>query len=159
MDEVPDTPAKPWYDPGLRFTCTQCGDCCTGAPGYVWFDDDEAKAMADRKGVSLAEFYDRFATKKVGRWTLGEVRRGGKYDCVFLERDGDAGGPGRCGIYEVRPTQCRTWPFWGSNVKSPKAWKAAAKHCPGMQNGLAGEGTFIPIERITEQLAKNPRGL
>ena len=59
----------------------------------------------------------------------------------------------------MRPTQCRTWPFWASNVKSPKAWKSAAKHCPGMQNGLAGEGAFIPVERITEQLARNPRGL
>ena len=25
-----------WYRDGLRFECTRCGACCTGAPGYVW---------------------------------------------------------------------------------------------------------------------------
>ena len=31
----PDT----WYHLGLRFQCTGCGDCCTGAPGYVWINN------------------------------------------------------------------------------------------------------------------------
>ena len=22
----------PWYHAGLKFTCTQCGDCCSGTP-------------------------------------------------------------------------------------------------------------------------------
>ncbi|MFM7740581.1 MAG: YkgJ family cysteine cluster protein, partial [Planctomycetota bacterium] len=28
--------AEPWYKDGLRFQCSQCGDCCTGGAGYVW---------------------------------------------------------------------------------------------------------------------------
>ena len=28
--------AEPWYAGGLRFACTQCGNCCTGGPGFVW---------------------------------------------------------------------------------------------------------------------------
>ncbi len=37
----------PWYQFGLRFQCTGCGDCCTGAPGYVWINKAEIKAMSD----------------------------------------------------------------------------------------------------------------
>ena len=37
----------PWYADGLQFTCTQCGDCCTGDPGVVWVTDEELKAIAD----------------------------------------------------------------------------------------------------------------
>ena len=41
-----------WYADGLRFSCTQCGNCCTGPPGAVWFNEDEGKAMADKVGVA-----------------------------------------------------------------------------------------------------------
>jgi Fe-S-cluster containining protein len=40
-----------------------------------------------------------------------------------------------CGIYPVRPLQCRTWPFWDGNLASAENWNAAAKRCPGMNRG------------------------
>jgi Fe-S-cluster containining protein len=47
--------------------------------------------------------------------------------------------PGKavCGLYEARPSQCRTWPFWEGNLKSRKAWLNTKKHvpCPGMDSG------------------------
>ena len=36
---------QPWYDKGLRFSCSECGDCCTGAPGYVWVNKEEIAAI------------------------------------------------------------------------------------------------------------------
>src|SRR5262245_18529291 len=27
--------SEPWYQDGLEFTCTRCGKCCTGEPGFV----------------------------------------------------------------------------------------------------------------------------
>ncbi|MEM9882317.1 MAG: YkgJ family cysteine cluster protein [Planctomycetota bacterium] len=149
---------EPWYADGLRFKCTECGGCCTGGPGYVWFDDDEAQAMADAAGVDKREFYQRYAKRKLGRWTLEEVKlKRGQYDCVFLERD--ERGKGKCSIYHARPTQCRTWPFWASNLKDVRAWREAAEDCPGMK--LPGEtgGNFVPVEKIRIELAKNPAGL
>ena len=45
-------------------------------------------------------------------------------DCVFWE--GDAG----CAIYPVRPTQCRTFPFWSEHLRSPEAWRERAGGSP-----------------------------
>jgi Fe-S-cluster containining protein len=148
-----------WYADGLRFECTQCGNCCTGGPGYVWFDDEEAEAMAAEVGVETREFYQRYAKRKMGRWTLEEVKvKRGQFDCVFLERD--ERGRGKCSIYHARPTQCRTWPFWVSNLKSPRAWAEAAKDCPGMVLPDRDRGgNFVPVEAIRVRLAENPAGL
>src|SRR5437762_2532036 len=41
---------EPWYRDGLRFRCTRCGHCCTGAPGYVWVTPEELQALADFLG-------------------------------------------------------------------------------------------------------------
>ncbi|MCH7752933.1 MAG: YkgJ family cysteine cluster protein, partial [Planctomycetes bacterium] len=37
---------QPWYQDGLRFKCTGCGNCCTGSPGYVWVNQAEINALA-----------------------------------------------------------------------------------------------------------------
>lgn len=137
---------EPWYAPGLTFKCTQCGNCCSGPSGYVWFDDDEAKRIAEFLGITEADFRRRFTRRVWGRATLDEVKRDrGQYDCVFLRRDGE--GKALCSIYPVRPTQCRTWPFWPENIRSSEAWEQAANMtpCPGMQRR---DGEFVPIERI-----------
>ncbi len=140
-------PDSPWYRDGLRFECTQCGNCCTGPSGYVWFTDAEGEAIATRLGLSDAEFRRRFAKRSWGRWTLGEVKNGrGEYDCVFLRRD--AAGKALCSIYEDRPKQCRTWPFWPENLENPAAWIDAAQRCPGMADGLRGGGRFYPVEQV-----------
>jgi Fe-S-cluster containining protein len=124
----------------------------------VWFDETEAQAMADALGVEVREFYQRYAKRKMGRWTLEEVKtKERKYDCVFLERDEK--GRGLCSIYKVRPTQCRTWPFWDSNLTSPRQWAMAAQTCPGMKLPDQPGGKFVPVEQIRVTLAKNPAGL
>ena len=42
-----------WYAGGLRFECTMCGSCCTGAPGFVSFTPDEARNIAEHLGISV----------------------------------------------------------------------------------------------------------
>ena len=139
---------REWYADGLRFECTMCGNCCTGPEGVVWFTPDEGRAMAQRLGVSEAEFLSIHARRVDGRWSLRErvVDIDGRslHDCVFLDR---ASVPGRavCGVYLDRPSQCRTWPFWPENLTNRRAWESAKKRtpCPGMDRG-----TLVPIERI-----------
>lgn len=153
-------PSQEWYSQGLRFSCTQCGNCCTGSPGYVCFHYDELVAMAGHLGIEPDVFLLRYARREGDGWSLREVERDGQYDCVFLKEDAKTGRRG-CSIYSVRPTQCRTWPFWPDNLRSRRAWAAAAKRtpCPGMaQGGPAGEGTFYPVEQIRIQRDATPHG-
>lgn len=150
----PTVHGKEWYAQGLTFTCTQCGHCCTGPTGYVWFDMDELTAMAEYAGLAPTHFLRKHARKIDGRWSLNERRVNGQYDCVFLQRD-DAG-RALCTIYPVRPMQCRTWPFWPENLEAADDWFDAAKNCPGMRNGLEGRGDFVPIEHIRIQRDRTP---
>lgn len=129
---------SPWYADGLRFTCTQCGKCCTGDPGFVWVTDDELAAIAQFLREPLDEVRERFSRRARGRRTLREKTNG---DCVFY--DAQRG----CTIYAVRPPQCRTWPFWASNLETPADWERTERHCPG-----SGNGELIPLEEITRRL-------
>ena len=129
---------EPWYRDGLRFRCTRCGHCCTGAPGYVWVTPEELHALADFLGQPAEEVRALSTRRALGLVTLREKANG---DCVFWDRE--AG----CTVYPVRPAQCRTWPFWESTTRTPAAWAAIQPGCPG-----AGHGELIPAEEITRRV-------
>lgn len=129
---------EPWYKEGLCFSCTGCGGCCTGSPGYVWISEREIEEMADFLGISPSLFCRRYVRLVDGRYSLTEKRP--HYDCVFLEGK-------RCSIYSVRPTQCRTFPFWPENLTSKEAWEAAKPHCEGIHD-QAEKVSFEEIEHI-----------
>jgi len=145
---MPRKPKPDWYDEGVRFTCTQCGNCCTGPTGYVWFTPEEGRAMAKHLRLTEQGFLAQYARKLKGRWSLNEVRADRGFDCVFLRRD--ESGKALCSIYPVRPAQCRTWPFWPFNLKSLRTYINVAKEtpCPGMIAGLEGRGDLIPVEQV-----------
>ncbi len=126
---------KPWYHEGLPFQCTGCGDCCTGAPGYVWLTEEETRALAEAGGVTPEQFEASFGRRIGRRRSLIEMPNG---DCVFFDHVSR-----RCQIYLLRPRQCRTYPFWQSNVRTPATWQDACRACPG-----CGRGPLIPLEEI-----------
>ena len=133
--------AAAWYAGGLRFQCTQCGDCCSGSEGYVWVNQEEIDAMACRVGMPADQFEATYV-KRVGvRRSLKERTNG---DCVLLDET-----TRKCTAYDERPRQCRTWPFWDSNLRSPESWAEAAEACPG-----CNKGQIVPLETIVEQAAK-----
>ena len=129
---------EPWYRDGLNFTCTQCGNCCTGAPGVVWVDDAEIKAIADLTGKSTGEILLMHTRLYAGRRTLTEYANG---DCTFFDPEKRG-----CTIYEARPVLCRTWPFWNSNLKDKASWDSLSPDCPG-----AGKGAFVSFEEIQKR--------
>lgn len=136
-------PAKqelPWYSQGLRFKCTGCGDCCTGAPGYVWLNAADIAQMAAETKLTVPEFEERYVRLVGVRKSLIELEN---WDCVFFDNKSR-----KCKVYKARPRQCRTWPFWDSNLRSPEAWEATCEACPG-----AGKGPLHQIESIQAQRA------
>lgn len=131
---------EPWYANGLRFECTGCGQCCTGAPGYIWVDEQEIQQIAAFLKLSLEEFSRRYLRRVKGRLSLLELPK--TYDCIFLKDK-------KCQIYPVRPTQCRTFPWWPQNLKSEKEWKEAARYC----EGICPDAPVVPLETIEQQRA------
>ena len=134
MDETP------WFTKGLRFECTQCGDCCTGAPGFVWVNREEIAALAKKLKMPTSEFEQKFVRRVGIRKSLIEYANG---DCVFFD-----GNTRKCTVYEARPRQCRTWPFWESNVATKEAWQRTCEVCPG-----SGKGKLHPVEQILHQIS------
>jgi Fe-S-cluster containining protein len=115
-----------------------------GTPGTVRVTDEEIDGLARRLGLRDFEFRAMYTrTLRRGDVSLRETR---DRECVFFDR---ALG---CRVYEDRPRQCRTWPFWRSVVHSSERWCEEAEHCPGMNSGplhaaqrieltLRGDGT------------------
>ena len=125
---------EPWYAEGLSFTCTQCGNCCTGAPGYVWISEDEVQRLAEHLKLTPEQTIARFCRRIGDKLSLQERRSPqGLYDCVFLKED--QAGRRTCTVYPVRPLQCRTWPFWEGNLASRESWALASQRCPGIDQG------------------------
>lgn len=137
-------PREKWYKDGLKFKCTQCGNCCSGPPGYVWVTPEELQRIAKFLGNADGKL-DRKYVRRVGLgFSLTERPDG---DCVFLRREN---GKAMCSIYPVRPLQCRTWPFWEENLRSQDEWEAThARTCPGMNTGT--HYTLVQIENIRKQ--------
>ena len=158
---------EPWYGDGLKFTCTQCGNCCTGAPGYIWISDEEIERLARHLKMPAERVVEEYCRKIGGRTSLKERRSPqGLYDCIFLKEMRVGGGQGKppvvkrvCTIYEARPLQCRTWPFWEGNLASKENWEAAAKRCHGMNRGPR-QFSCEEIEKLrdAEDWPDNPPG-
>ena len=133
-------PSAPWYKDGLQFTCSQCGDCCTGAPGFVWVNGAEIQALADEVTGGDVDEFERLYVRKVGiRRSLVEFPNG---DCVFFDNQ-----TRKCGVYNARPRQCKTWPFWDSNLQTPEDWKHTCEVCPGSGQGQLHQLTVIEEQR------------
>src|SRR5687767_14659533 len=97
---------KFWAE-GIRFECQETGRCCVsrGSYGFVYLTLQDRKRFAKHFGLSTSQFTKRFTEKTEG-WS--HLKNSGG-NCPFLEGK-------RCGAYEGRPAQCRTWPFWPENM-------------------------------------------
>lgn len=117
------TKKVPWQQKELQFSCTQCGQCCTGSPGYAWVSEEEIIKIADYLSISLQECIERYIRTVGERMALKELLP--RYDCIFLKDN-------KCQIYPVRPIQCQTFPWWVKNLHSKENWEIAAQTCPGI---------------------------
>lgn len=89
--------------------CTTCqGNCCIGESGYIWINKQEIKNLADHLNISIEELGMQYLLKVGYKYSLKEKKiSNDNYACVFFDMEKK-----QCSIYDVRPTQCRTFPFW-----------------------------------------------
>ena len=118
--------SKKFYEKGLRFECqVDCATCCELTGGFVFISENEVKKIAGFLNCSPEEVRQFFT------WSIDEqliLINGEGESCIFLENR-------RCTIYEVRPAQCRHFPFWPENLRSKSAWQKLARDCPGINQG------------------------
>ncbi len=88
--------------------CDECGGkCCTGESGYIWISPIESKKIADFLGMEFEEFKKNYLMKVGFKFSLKEKMFKDGYACIFFDEQ-----KLQCGIYELRPSQCKTFPFW-----------------------------------------------
>jgi uncharacterized protein len=120
-----------WYGAGLCFECTECGACCSGpGEGYIWVTRPEIELIAKHLSMTPGQLRQKYLRRVGLRTTI--IEHATTKDCIFLRT---MGGKKRCVIYPVRPSQCRTWPFWADNLSGPNAWNRAGVRCPGINRG------------------------
>ena len=118
----------------FRFDCRPgCVNCCK-RPGDVFL----TLADRDRIAASLGLTPDAFERRYCDRDEDGTLHltNPAPDSCHFLLEEG-------CAIHEVKPLQCRTFPFWPENVRSRQAWKGVGSYCPGI-----GVGDVLPLETV-----------
>jgi Fe-S-cluster containining protein len=117
---------KSLYASGIRFECTGCGECCRSRHGYgyIYVTLEERRRLAKHLGMKTQVFTRRHCEKTEDRFHLRQPAK----DCGFLQGE-------RCMVYQARPQQCRSWPFWPENM-SRKVWSQEVKRdCPGIGIG------------------------
>jgi Fe-S-cluster containining protein len=130
---------EPWFEEGLRFKCTGCGGCCTGSPGYVFLSQTDLERLAEHKQMTPEAFAKKYTRLVDDQYAL--LDHPGNYDCVFLKDK-------KCTVYEARPTQCRTFPWWVNHLRDEEDWKAAKERCEGIDHP---DAPIVPSLHIQEQ--------
>lgn len=121
---------KAWYcKSSIRFACTRCGNCCKPESGYLFLTATDLRNLARALRMSDQDFfleYCEVVDLRLAKRVSLVARDSG--ECVFLV-------DGSCRLYEHRPLQCRTFPFWASNLACPQSWEEGTSHCPGVGQG------------------------
>ncbi|MBF0430409.1 MAG: YkgJ family cysteine cluster protein [Fibrobacteria bacterium] len=138
---------KNWYKNGLYFECQQCGNCCGGASGFVFLNEQEIKTLANKFNLTIPEFRAMYTDTLYGKKAVS-LREKRNYDCILFDKTEG------CKVYQNRPEQCRLWPFWEAIVSEKSSWEEAGESCPGI-----GKGKFYNCKEINDLREKNTTNL
>ena len=130
--------------------CKTCrGHCCRGSAGYVWISTKEVEKLAGTKRMDVASFVKAYLRQVQGRLSLQERKINGEHCCCFFDPI-----EGWCTIYQNRPEQCRTFPFWDRFMTDAEP---LLLECPGVslkKPGREPEGrrkTICQKDNITSE--------
>ena len=132
------------FKDGINFECQSSGNCCVSRDsyGYVYLSMDDLKRFSKYFNITVKDFKLQYCQTTDGFIHLKEKKNlNGK--CIFLKNK-------RCTVYESRPSQCKTWPFWNENMHA-KVWNEdIAVNCPGI-----GKGKKIKSDTIKKFLKED----
>jgi len=137
-----------FYRDGLRFECTRCSSCCRFDPGFVFLSYRDLERLVETIGMERELFLRRYCravyVNGVYRLSLKEKEN---FDCIFWEK-------GVCRVYEARPVQCSSYPFWADNLRNMDRWNHLENSCPGVNRGRL----YVreEIDRLLDQREKEP---
>ena len=135
----------------IRFSCTRSGKCCKsqGEPGFVALNSEDIERLEKHLGKPRSSFavaadFSSFRYQKEthARWVLKDTHP----QCSFLVDN-------QCSIHEVKPLQCRTWPFWPEFIDGGELSKEKLSFCKGV-----GRGEPIPWEQVEAIMREDAEG-
>lgn len=123
------------------FLCQKCGNCCRGT-GEVFFSKNDILNIREYLNWSDRDYHQQI--KNFIQSSLnGYFVHFSSGSCYFLK------GKNRCRIYDVRPVQCRTYPFWHSNFNSREDVLQLKEECSG---SLKGDGEKYSIKETIQNI-------
>ncbi|WP_096015461.1 YkgJ family cysteine cluster protein [Campylobacter lanienae] len=106
--------------------CDECGGkCCTGESGYIWISEDEIRSLGEYLGYKTELIKEIFLEKFGNRYSIKEKPYKGGFACIFFDEKNK-----NCSIYEYRPNQCRSFPFWEHFKRN---FKELERECIGVK--------------------------
>lgn len=103
--------------------------CCRHDPGYVFLSEEDLAGLSGRLQMSRREFEETYCRDvEMDGYLRLSLKEQPNNDCVFWIDGG-------CSVYEDRPLQCRSFPFWPSYLFSAYTWKTLRGYCPGVGIG------------------------
>lgn len=132
---------REFWAEGLRFECKRCSACCRHEPGFVFLSQFDFRRLLDHSGFAFDEFIATFIrTVDIGTGMALSLREKKNNDCVLWGEHG-------CSMYDARPIQCSTYPFWQGVVETKADWERESRDCPGI-----GHGPVVSAQAIGERL-------
>ena len=142
---------RPWWMKGVPFSCqADCGKCCDEPGGIVYLRPEDAQILSKHHQLEIDEWLERDCRQTLdGRFVL-------KSDpitdsCIYLSDDK------KCTVYESRPVQCKSYPFWPENLRSERSWKRTIEECPGLysEDAITIDGDTIKAKMLADREATN----
>ncbi len=111
------------FDPKACEVCP--GYCCCGETGHVWVSPLEMEGIRMFLQENPVDFIEKYFFRINGRLSCQERVTEAGLACVFFQ-----GEEKKCAIYAVRPSACRSYPFWSYFKENPDL---LLKECPGVK--------------------------
>ncbi len=107
--------------------CSKCeGNCCIGESGYIWINLEEMKNLSKLLNISIDELKENYLNKFNYKFSIKEKKLAkDNYACIFFDTKQK-----QCSVYNARPRQCKTFPFWDYFKENEKE---VYEECPAIK--------------------------